>query len=324
MRKLLALVAMLVLTGCATGRSGTEAMAYWRGLLRSVGDSYLFQPCGETEWRALGAIPPLLQQEYERQRAGAPGIPIYIEGWSERFGTQWMLTEPRVIGGGLAACEQFYPGVDLHVVGHQPGWQVDLNGAELRYSNVGALQTLVFGSSRFMREGSIWRWLAKLADKRGRTFELTLEVTDTPCRDALGIWYNLSASADLDGTLYTGCARYGGLERFSLARRYQTEPGRYMRQLALTLALDGQARLTDDYLNGQPLIVSDGRWQLMSDGRMLLTLSAAQGQGDIPLLWSRHGDTLRLETADPVYGKGLELSADSELEWAADYRRRLP
>jgi hypothetical protein len=90
------------------------------------------------------------------------------------------------------------------------------------------------------------------------------------------------------------------------------------RDITLTLAEDGSATMTTDYLNDQPPIVETGTWQANPDGTATVTLTA---QGDREyfepqvIVFQLEGEALSSVVFDPsVYGEGLTLTrAEAEV-----------
>lgn len=322
----LALLLSLPLVGCQLRPTLPGDAVYQRGLFSLEAEGGLFQACGRTRWQPMSVVSDPLRREYLRISNGREGLPVYIEGWGEERNGVWQVIEPRVIGGDLTSCEEDFSGVELYAVGMEPPWSVMLSSEKLVFNEPGRLRSLVFAEPDWIREGNIWRWYQSLKGRKSR-IDIVLEVVLQPCRDARGNWYALHAEVDLEGSLFSGCARYGDLHRLKLATHYRTPVGEYLRDIHLLLKEDGSARLVRDNNDGQPLVPRVGHWRFLNRERILLELERPDAAGMIDTqLWQLTGDgRLALLNDDPALGRGLQLqSVGRVLQWPETGRMRLP
>lgn len=316
-RFVLLLFFSLLIGGCQLRPQLPDDALYQRGLISLEGADIRFQSCGRTQWQSMAVIPDLLRQEYLRLSAGAEGLPVYMEGWGRDVAGEWQVLEPRVIGGDLSSCAEHFSAVALYASGMEPPWSAMLEQERLVFNEPQRLRTLVFDKPDSTREGVIWRWSQSLRDGNSDR-DIALDVVRRPCRDSQGTWYALSAQLDLDGRLFSGCARYGDLQMLALVSHYRTAAGQYLRDLHLLLQADGDVRLVEDNHDGLPLKPRAGRWRFLNAERVLLELErpGTVGQFDTQLWRVRNDGALVLLNDDPALGRGLELQpAGRFLQW---------
>lgn len=316
MRILTMLLLTVLLGGCQLLAKLPEEAVYQRGVLALRQGSFMFRRCGQLHWQPALALAAPLPEEYQRHSGGQQELPLYVEGWMRQDADGWRVLQPRVIGGGLSACEQAFPGILLLAEGDRPGWALRLEASRMVLDDPEQRRRLIVHQPDFIRRGQLWQWKGQLT-MQGARRELLFEVERRPCRDEVGHWYALSAQVDLDGEAFLGCARYGDLQLLDLAGFYDTGDA-YLRRVALLLRGDGHLRLVEDARNGQPLKVRLGRWQWLAEGRLLLELKGSDASGvEDTLLLSRLKDgRLRLVGRHPAYGEGLILEpGDQPLQW---------
>ncbi|KEA65720.1 hypothetical protein ADIMK_0032 [Marinobacterium lacunae] len=231
-----------------------------------------------------------------------------------------------MIGGDLDSCLEPFTGTALYAGGLEPAWSLLLSDERLVFNQPGRLRTLVFDQPKRMRVGTLWRWYQRLDDGKGQ-LDVAFEVERKPCRDEQGVWYALTAHVNLDEVLFDGCARYGDLQRLTLASRYRTPAGQYLRDIHVLMKADGSARLIEENHNGLPLVPRAGAWRFLNSDRILLELARDGSEGAVDtLLWKLGNDgSLTLLNDDPALGRGLELQPlGAPLQWPEGGRKPLP
>lgn len=321
MRILTILLLALAAAGCQLLPERPADAVYQRGVLVLRDEGFMFRACARQQWQPVVAVPERVAEEHRRQRDGQPELPLYIEGWAAPATTGWALLEPRLIGGGLQACEQHLEGMLLLGAGEEPYWSLRLESQRMVLNDPAQLRRLIFREPELTRRGHLWQWRGQI-EQHNETLDLLFEVEARPCRDRAGHWYALTARADLEGAPFTGCARYGDLQLLDLSARYDSGE-RYLRGVTLLLRGDGRARLVVDARNGQPLAARAGTWRLLGVDRLLLELAPTEpGDDSETLLWRRLRDgRLRLVSAHPEFGRLALDPAATPLQWE---RRALP
>jgi len=315
MRLLITLLLMLLSTGCQLLPSRPDTAVYQRGILVQRGDGYRFRACARQEWQPVRELPTLVAAEYQRQHSGLAEMPLYVEGFMVQDENGWQLLEPRLLGGGLEACVQHLTGVRLLGIGGAPDWAVRLEGSRMVLELPTQRRRLIFSEPQLTRWGQLWQWHGRLS-RSGDTLDLLFEVEPLPCRDRAGHWYALTARADLEGELFSGCARYGDLQLLDLATRYDM-PVQARGRLSLLLREDGSARLVEPLGQGTALQARSGHWRLIGDHSLLLELEGKPPQEAETLLWRRQRDgRLVLIGEHPRYGKAVALDPGMiPLQW---------
>ncbi len=306
-----AVIAPLLITGCTlqTVKPG-EAGQLVRGTLSKEGEAYRFLACGAAETLTVEVASDRLRQEYEAQSIGE-GWPVYVEARAAVV-DPLVLKQPLVVGGSLAACQYTLPGIELRAVAHDGKAVIDLRQQHIRVQYPGRLLQLGFDRPEAERLAQTRRWQQAMPSGNGRKeHQLLLTVEPRPCRDKSGAWYALSMAAEINGRDYHGCARLGDLEHWPLHAVYVTSDSISTRRLSLALAREGRFRLTEDYLNNQPVIEYQGRWERLSaeylrlypDGRELAPINFRLGVDG----------GLALAGFHPAYGRELELEPSGDL-----------
>ncbi len=298
-----------------------EADQLVRGTLSKEGDGYRFSGCGGTDTLDVEVVSDLLKQEYAAQSIGE-GWPVYVEARAASGANPLVLKEPLVVGGSLAACEYTLPGIELRAVSEDGKVIIDLRDRYIRVHYPGRLLQLGFDRPEVERLAGERRWQQVMSVGGGRKeHKLLLEVEPRACRGKSGAWYALSMEAEVNGSYYRGCARLGDLEHWPLRALYVTPDSIDTRRLSLAFARDGRFRLVEDYLNNQPVIEYQGRWERLSAERVRLY---PDDRELTPIDFQLHTDgRLTLEGFHPAYGRSLELQAagamlriaSGELDW---------
>ncbi|GAA0681879.1 hypothetical protein GCM10009104_03280 [Marinobacterium maritimum] len=292
-----------------------------RGTLSKKGEGYRFSVCGAKDTLSVEVASDLLKREYAAQSIGE-GWPVYVEAQAAVGASPLVLKQPLVIGGSLAACEYTLPAIELRAVSDDGKVILDLRKRHVRVHYPGRLLQLGFERPEAERLARMRRWQQTMASGGGRKeHQLLLEVEAKPCRGKSGAWYALSMEAEINGNYSRGCARLGDLEHWPLRALYVTPETISTRRLSLALAREGRFRLTEDYLNNQPVIEYQGRWERSSSELLSLYPEGLELQ---PIHFGLDADGgLELEGFHPAYGRSLELQpagdmlriSSGELDW---------
>ncbi|KAA0875895.1 hypothetical protein [Nitrincola tapanii] len=322
------LVGMLVLAalqGCVSlGQRPASDEVYQRGWLLQEEGSWLWRACQSSAWEAI-VLSRNMQRVY--QRLAADQRPLYAE-WRQRGEAR---PEWRLLVDDPKGCQQHLPGNLLVAGGTQPEfWQLELKEQQLLLNFPEKLQTLRFNAIDFSREGSDWLWEAEIKRQQRVRHRASLRVKNAPCVDMQGQWYGLQAQLQLDRREYNGCARRGDLQRLSLSSRYRLPQKIQTRAIEVSLSPEGELRWQEDYLNDQPIEIHLGRWQLLENGRLLLTLEqlekGMETRQEALVMRPSGAGGWRLVGFHPLYGEGgLELVPTGDpLPWRAGSRFPVP
>lgn len=312
----------LLMTGCGlqSVKPGAADQLV-RGTLVKEGEAYRFSPCGSADSMDVELASNTLQQEHAAHSIG-DGWPVYVEAKAAAGVDPLILKQPLVIGGSLAACEYTLPNIELRAVSDDGEVVIDLRQRHIRVHYSGRLLQLGFDRPEAERLARQRRWQQTMKAGAGRKqHSVLLEVEPGACRGKSGAWYALSMTAEVNGTYYRGCARLGDLEHWPLRDLYVTPDSMNTRRLALALAREGRFRLTEDYLNNQPVNEYQGRWERLSSTQLRLHAEGSELQ---PITFQLNVDgELQLQGFHPAYGRSLELQpagdmlriSSGELDW---------
>lgn len=326
-RSLMLLGLVVFLSGCAgLSLTATSDRHYQRGWMSVEEDQFYFRACQRSTVMPVAEVPRVLERLFNQRGVSAP---LYVE-WLGSFDPgpsgKIRIEEVRYVSADPSSCQHRLEGILLRGQGDSPDWQADISDDKISVFLPQQRRTLVFPINYIVREGADWLWDSDI-EGRQSTHRLSFRVQPKACQDTHN-WFGLTVEMQLDGRLYTGCAKRGNLARLALFSRYQLSENVTTRDVGLNLSPDGRATLTEDYLNNQTALESRGHWQLLSGGRLLVTLDDPDPQlSQEALLFTLADDGgLTMPGFHPRYGlNGLQLKpAAGPLPWDARARRQVP
>lgn len=319
-----------VMSGCATmsGLPSSGGAEYQRGWIKeSDNKGYEFKACHATEWQKVSRTPWGLNRLFET-RSTSDLRPLYVEWLARQSEEGVSVSELRYMSTHPTSCENSLPDVDMRVRGTSPDWVLELTETDIVVHLYESLRSVKFPIAQPMRSGNTWIWDAEIELNSGRTHRLNLEIKPEACIDDENNWFGLTAYAQFDNQSLVGCAKRGDLERLYLNQSYRLSDEITTRDIQVSLTVDGQFEMTEDYLNDQPVTKSAGSWKMMSGGRVIVSVDNPEEGGRQDTLFFRHmGDgVLQLQGFHPSYGhNGLVLyPAGDALPWRAGSRLPVP
>ena len=321
------------LSGCAALEVGSRADAdlYQRVLVIATEEGYRFRECHRSQWLSLSQWPGQLDNQIKRLGL-KEGESVYAE-WIARIdtaeeGAQMVsVRQLRLIGGDLGSCQHHLRGIQMRASGLDPLWTADIQENHIHVHDYDGLKLVRFPRTAVSRDDGDWIWESEVSLRQGRGHRLLLRVRPLACRQG-DAWIGLSAEMELDGRFFRGCARMGDLDRLILHQQYQLPVETTTRAITLNLSVDGKVELLEDYLTGQPVMVSRGNWRLLSGGRLLVSLDERDaGQRQEVLSFHHAGNgVLVLQGFHPSYGQGglTLVPASDPLPWKTGRFRELP
>ncbi len=267
----------LFLTGCLGVKDTADSSRQLiRGAVNYSQGEFTITPCYSQERRKLQDKRGLVKKRY-REQTPEGSLPVYMElRASPLTDLSWDVSDVQVAGGGSNACEFDLIGIQYRAAGSDPLWIADVLTDSVRVQSYDNLRTLTFPLSLSSGSGGIWE--GALKSVKNRTHRFRLEILDQSCRDKHNAWYRWTASLDLDGDLFYGCAREGDLTSRSVKGRYSNDLTQENVFVVLDLLDDQKASMLLDYRNGQPLIVMNGVWKWKSSDTLLLEFSEQDGR----------------------------------------------
>jgi uncharacterized membrane protein len=323
----LILLGLAFLSGCASlSLTGTTDRHYQRGWMSVEDDQFFFRACQRSTVMPVAEVPRVLERLFNQRGVSAPLYVEWLGSFDNKPGGKIRIEEVRYVSADPSSCQQRLDGILLRAQGDGPDWQADISEDKITVFLPQQRRTLVFPINYIIREGADWLWESDI-EGRQRKHRLSFRVQPKACQDIQN-WFGLSVEMQLDGQVYQGCAKRGNLARLALFSRYQLSESVTTRDVRLNLSPDGGAALIEDYLNNQPALESKGHWQLLSGGRLLITLDDPDPQlGQEALLFSFTADGgLHMQGFHPRYGhNGLQLQAvGGPMPWESGGRRQVP
>jgi len=320
---------LFLLSGCAALEMGSRAETdvYQRVLVVGTDEGYRFRECHRSQWMTLSQWPSQLDVQVKRL-ALAEGESVYAE-WIARTDSEIGISvrQLRLIGGDLSSCQHHLRGVQMRASGLNPLWTADIQEKHIHVHDYDGLKLVRFPRTAVSRDDGDWVWESEVSLGQGRGHRLLLRVRPLACRQG-DAWLGLSAEMELDGRFFRGCARMGELDRLILHRQYQLPTETTTRAITLNLSVDGGVELLEDYLTGQPVMISRGNWRLLAGGRLLVSLDERDaGQRQEVLSFHHAGNgVLVLQGFHPSYGQGglTLVPASDPLPWKIGRFRELP
>lgn len=292
----------LLLQGCSSApETPLAAQTYFRGLVRAADNQLQIRQCDQSDWQGAGFIDEEFREAIVQRLATMPlGVSLYLEAWGEPGRP---IREKRLLGGDIATCQHQLTGIQLRAGGLNPVWYADVKPDLLEVHDSTRLKSWRLTQPTLSRSGDRWMW-------QGNQARLTIETT--PCIDALGVEYALSAQFSAGATQLTGCARYGDLQRVLMKSRYYSRDAKRERQVGLhltdtqrfTLSLIGTGGERDSY---------QGEWRLLAGGQLLLQLEDERLRGaGRSLRFTPRNAGFSLANTHPLFGAELELYPGTE------------
>lgn len=306
LRYLYLLLVYVLLSGCALTESKPQeltALYFERGLVKSTSDGFFLRSCERDDWRKIDSASPELEVQYQRITKDTLPFAVYFEGW---FNDTTQLQTLQMLGGDIATCKKRLKGSLIRAGGLEPIWYADINDENLVVHHSTALRSWRIGDAELEVVHNGWRWRSKnLADKGP-----SLKITRRPCVDLLGVWYALSAQFRVEGFALNGCARYGDLDLISWSEKYYSRDPSLLKQIGLTLELNGDARLSLIDSNGgsEPY---NAVWQTLGDQSILVNIDAGAASISRAIVFRRTDTGLVLKTPDLTLGESVRLEAGS-------------
>ncbi|WP_417584947.1 hypothetical protein [Nitrincola sp.] len=322
----LILISLMLLSGCA-GFSFTSSVEqhYQRGWVSVEDGQFYFRSCQRTAVIPVAAVPNELERLFNQRGVSAPLYVEWLGAFANGSSSHLRINEMRYVSADPSSCQKTLEGILLRAEG-VAGWQADISEDKITVFLPQQRRTMVFPINYVIREGADWLWESD-TEGRQRKHRLSLRVQPKVCQDTQS-WFGLTVEMQLDGRVYTGCAKRGNLARIALFSRYQLSETVTTRDVRLNLSPEGAAALSEDYLNNQAALESKGHWKLLSGGRLLVTLDDPDPQlRQEALLFDIATDGgLYMRGFHPRYGhNGLRLHpAAGPMPWETGSRHRVP
>ncbi|WP_409522679.1 hypothetical protein [Nitrincola sp. MINF-07-Sa-05] len=324
------------LGGCAALDIGSrgDTDLYQRVLVVATDEGYRFRECHRSQWQTLSQWPGQLDSQFKRLGL-KEGESVYAE-WISRAedgdasgddAEGFSVRQLRLIGGDLSSCQHHLREVQLRASGLDPLWTADIQENHIHVHDYDGLKLVRFPRTAVSRDDGDWVWESEVSLDQERKHRLLLRIRPLACREG-DVWIGLSAEMELDGRFFRGCARMGDLDRLILHQQYQLPLETTTRAITLNLSVDGGAEWLEDYLTGQPVMVSRGGWRLLPGGRLLVSLDERDAGLRQEVLSFHHAGNgvLVLQGYHPSYGQGglTLVPASDPIPWRTGRFRELP
>ena len=301
-RLFLILILTLSTTSCislVSEQAPETTLIFKRGLVKGTELGFLMSDCDNREWLPLTSRTSLLADQYERITQDTLPLSVYMEGW---FSENGELVRLQMLGGDIATCNQLLSGVAVRAGGLEPVWYADVEGSEVRIHDSTRFRSWRLSDIEIEKTGAQWRWRSLKQDSKLPVLEIWREA----CVDPVGVWYALSSRVRVNDRTLRGCARYGDLQRMTLATKYYTRDPALLRQLGLALESDATLSLSLIDESGQSERYK-GTWRLLGRNQLLINLERQGASSSRALVFKIEGTKLSLQGRDPLFGSGVEL-----------------
>lgn len=295
--------------GCNTVPVSAEItdQLFRRGIVSQGEQGLTFRPCFIGREEQL--IDPSGQLQAYLNNSPLPAIYAELSGEIFKVGQPWMIDRVHMLGGNVS-CNHELENSQFRAAGEDPLWIADIKDDGIYVQYFEMLTQLVFPLREPVRQGQSYSWQSEL--NTAGSYNLRLDVISAECRDRYGFLYAYRAEMYLNDQFYIGCARSGNLDLRSLPGLYTVSlesrgGGRY---LALEVMSDGELTISNDYRNGQPVILHRGSWQKLGKNRFLFHITENDGKPENELLLFTRDERggLVLSAFSTLYGgKGLRL-----------------
>lgn len=250
------------------------------------GSSLQFKPCYVKRTEIVHDLTGRLTKRL--RKSDLPSVYAELSGERTSPGEPWVINKVHLLGGNQATCYHELSGNVLRAAGNKPLWIADIRDDGIYVKHFQRLSSLVFPLVEPVNTGNGQSWSSRLQGIEQHT--LILNVTNDLCNDRYGVVYEFSAEMELNGRLYSGCARQGRLDERSLPGLYSAQlPSMKSTNHYITMDLtgSGDVRLTHDYRNNQSLLVKKGKWEELSKGKIIVMIEDDFSQAQEVLVFER-------------------------------------
>lgn len=312
LRFFIVLVVSLLVSACQSVPNAEGALTFQRGVIIRDSGKLFFRDCFLSDRQLFlddtGQLltwfrqaPQVMQQVY---------VELMVQ--TDNAGSEAPhIKEVLLVGSHPRACEFELNGNLFRAAGENPLWIADVRKEGIRVQNYGRLKRLLFPPVEAVRDGSGIQWVSQ--QPSGNRYSIRLRFKAEPCYDQYGTRYRYVASMILNEVSFDGCAREGDLGQRVLPSTYLYESDQ--QSIRVLLKPGAEALLIEGHQENQETVVTytNGRWELLPSGRVILELDSAQGAKQI-LFFNRNRDgSLSLIQSDKRYGRArLTLKRTSE------------
>ena len=270
---------VFLLMGCQTVPSdlgGDSGPLFRRGIVVQSENGLEFQPCYVKKNEIIEDHTGRLNRYLERKNLHA----VYAElsGDTYVIGEPWSVWQVHMIGGNTVTCGHELPGNTFRAAGDRPLWVADVREKGIFVQNYAELSQIVFSRTKALQLGKGYEWTSRM--RGGENNNLTLRLLFETCRDRFGIEYEYRSEMVLNGNQFDGCARKGDLDLRSLPGLYTASSSGGNRFVTLELMSDGSLEFSQDYRNGQSVIIQKGSWQKLESGKFVFHVTESDGRAE--------------------------------------------
>ena len=295
-------IPVFLLAGCQTIPSdlgGDAGPLFRRGIVVQTATGLEFQPCYVQKKESLLDHSGRLARYLSRK--GLHAVYAELSGDTYVRGEPWQVWEVHMIGGNSITCGHELSGNRFRAAGDRPLWVADVREKRIYVQNYGKLSQMVFPLGEPLNIGKGYEWASTM---RGEDNSIKLRLVPEICRDRFGIEYEYRSEMVLNGKQFDGCARKGGLDLRSLPGLYTSSSADGNRFVTLELMSDGNLEFSQDYRNGQSVIIQKGSWQKLEHGKFVfhVTESGGREENEVMLFERDRRGGLVLKGYSALYG----------------------
>ncbi|MEH6445070.1 MAG: hypothetical protein V7784_14330 [Oceanospirillaceae bacterium] len=300
-----------ILAGCVTNvkpANNKKLLAFTkllRGTVYLSESEYKIRLCGSSTIVSLIDQNHLLDMHFLKDNEIKPSLYIEFNAIAVQQ-LDWQVVDVFFVSQHPQQCGANIQSVEYAINSQDNLWQAHIKENKVVINKSNIYSQLSFNTKKSQYE----TWYGTLQLAQGRQYDMRLKIENKVCLDKLGQWYSLSANLDLNGEEHLGCARKGEQFKKFASGNYSNQLTNASAFIVLDLQQDNSARLILDYRNGHPMIVNNGRWRMLSNQVLELSLDSQDARiaQSVMLFQVFNNHELRLKGFSELLGNaGLKL-----------------
>lgn len=312
MNKLIAILSFVVLLcGCVTTSSSLSSTAkkpfskFLRGTVYLDGNDYKFRSCGASEISSLVDSNRQLAVFFNKLDAPFPSLFVEFDAIAATE-ADWQVEKIHFAANKPKQCTDIADSSRYIIADVKGLWSASVSDEQVSIRKKGIYTQLIFSAQANQDN----KWRASMVLPQGSKYDMSLSLKNSACTDHQQQWYSMSADLILNGEKLSGCVRKSITIDNFISGKYSNALADNDAFIVLSLTESQDVELIIDSRNGNPMIVSSGRWSLLPNQVLELSLDSGHSENEstVMLFQIFNNQELRLKGFSEVLGQtGLKL-----------------
>jgi len=311
-KKLIAILSFTVLLGgCVTtpisplSEVQKPFSKFLRGTVYLDGNDYKFRNCGATDISTLVDHNEQLETFFNQLDGHFPSLFVEFDAVAAA-NADWQVEKIYFAANKPKNCTDL-ANTSRYIISDVKGlWNAEISDEQVSIRKKGIYTQLVFSA----QENQDNKWRASMVLPQGSKYDMSLALKNSSCTDHQQQWYSMSADLVLNGERLTGCVRKSITINNFVSGDYSNILADNAAFIVLSLKENQDVELIIDSRNGNPMVVTSGRWSILPNQVLELSLNSSYSENEstVMLFQVFNNQELRLKGFSEVLGKtGLKL-----------------